>query len=270
MPKAPWWGGVFERLIRSVKRCLKKTIGQAKLTQDELLTAVVEVESVLNSRRLSYLTSDDLDQPLTPSHLLYGRRLLNMPDCNDPDEADEDYNAGPEVLTRRITYLDRTLNNFWTRWQKEYLLEQREAHRHHNGKASPSKVNVRDIVVVHSEKLPRSLWKLGKIERVIPGRDGLIRGALIRVAKRGREATHLSRAISLLYPLETVIGTTTNDSPTGDEDTATDQNSSQVSDTVVTQDTTSKDNESPPHKRPSRRAAFEARDRTISQALSED
>ena len=29
VPKAPWWGGVFERLIRSTKRCLKKTIGQA-------------------------------------------------------------------------------------------------------------------------------------------------------------------------------------------------------------------------------------------------
>ena len=34
--KAPWWGGMFERLIRSTKRCLKKMIGQVKLTFDEL------------------------------------------------------------------------------------------------------------------------------------------------------------------------------------------------------------------------------------------
>ena len=28
--KAPWWGGVFERMVRSMKRCLRKIIGQAK------------------------------------------------------------------------------------------------------------------------------------------------------------------------------------------------------------------------------------------------
>ena len=41
VPKAPWWGGFFERLIRSMKRCLRKSLGQAKLTYDELSTAPV-------------------------------------------------------------------------------------------------------------------------------------------------------------------------------------------------------------------------------------
>ena len=44
--KAPWWGGVFERLVRSVKQCLKKMLGLARLTYDELLTALVEIEMV--------------------------------------------------------------------------------------------------------------------------------------------------------------------------------------------------------------------------------
>ena len=48
-PKAPWWGGMFERLIESMKRCLWKVIGQAEFSYDELLTAVVEAEAVLNS-----------------------------------------------------------------------------------------------------------------------------------------------------------------------------------------------------------------------------
>ena len=25
--KAPWWGGYWERMVQSVKRCLRKTIG---------------------------------------------------------------------------------------------------------------------------------------------------------------------------------------------------------------------------------------------------
>ena len=47
--KAPWWKGVFERVVKSTKRCLRKIIGQAKSSHDELLTAITEVEIVLNS-----------------------------------------------------------------------------------------------------------------------------------------------------------------------------------------------------------------------------
>lgn len=27
LEKAPWWGGMFERMIQGMKRCLQKTIG---------------------------------------------------------------------------------------------------------------------------------------------------------------------------------------------------------------------------------------------------
>ena len=52
-------GGIFERLIKSVKRCLRKIVGQARLTYDEMTTALVEVEGVINSRPLTYVAMDD-------------------------------------------------------------------------------------------------------------------------------------------------------------------------------------------------------------------
>lgn len=42
VPKAPWWGGVFEQIVRCTKRCLRKIIGQAKFSQDKLLTAITD------------------------------------------------------------------------------------------------------------------------------------------------------------------------------------------------------------------------------------
>ena len=79
LEKTPWWGGVFEGLVKSTKRCLRKMVGQARFLYDELLTAVIEVEAIINSHPLSYILADDLEEPLTPLRLLIGRRLLNLP-----------------------------------------------------------------------------------------------------------------------------------------------------------------------------------------------
>lgn len=53
LERAPWWGGMFEWLIKSVKRCLRKIVGRCSLTYKELTTVVTEVEAVLNSRPLT-------------------------------------------------------------------------------------------------------------------------------------------------------------------------------------------------------------------------
>ena len=47
LEKAPWWGGMYERMIKSTKRCLRKMVGQAHFTHDELLTALVETEVII-------------------------------------------------------------------------------------------------------------------------------------------------------------------------------------------------------------------------------
>ena len=66
-------GGFFERMIQVLKHCLRMFVGQAKLTYQELLTSVAKVELIVNSRPLIYM------EPLTPSHLIFGKRLMSLP-----------------------------------------------------------------------------------------------------------------------------------------------------------------------------------------------
>jgi len=55
---------------------VKKTLGRAHIN---VITVVVEVETILNDCPLTYI-SDDLThpEPLTPVHLLYGKRLTRL------------------------------------------------------------------------------------------------------------------------------------------------------------------------------------------------
>ena len=43
LERASWWGGFFERMVRSVKQCLRKVLGNAKLTVEELTTVLIEI-----------------------------------------------------------------------------------------------------------------------------------------------------------------------------------------------------------------------------------
>ena len=48
VPKAPWWGGFWERMVQTVKCSLRKVVGRAILRFDELNTLLIEIESIIN------------------------------------------------------------------------------------------------------------------------------------------------------------------------------------------------------------------------------
>lgn len=106
LEKAPWWGGFFERMIKSTKRCLKKALGKVCLTYEELLTILTEVECILNSRPLTYLYPNDLEEPLTPSHLISSKRLLP-----DTTRSGADNSSTRETDTGRARYLQRSMDH---------------------------------------------------------------------------------------------------------------------------------------------------------------
>ena len=66
-PTASHFGGVWERLIRSVRKVLGSIAGQAVFTDESLSTLLVEVENVLNSRPLTPVSFvDGSHKPLFP------------------------------------------------------------------------------------------------------------------------------------------------------------------------------------------------------------
>ena len=99
------------------------------------------------------MSPDDLDEPLTPAHLLTGRRFTSLPDLLTSNE-DTDYTTpnSPSDITRRVKHLNIVLSHFWKRWRQEYLYELRDAHHSSSkGHTCDRSPNVGDIVVVHDD-----------------------------------------------------------------------------------------------------------------------
>ena len=176
-----------------MKRYHRKMIGRATMTYEELLTAVMEVEMVINSRPISYVSSDDLEEPLTPSHLLAGCRILGLPDNLYYDHLlDPDFELNQPIINKRMRYLKRS----------EYLLSLREQHKIPRGTTEKPQVTVGDIELVHDDSRKRGFWNLGKVEEIISGVDGRVRGAVVTVYTGGRCPTLLRHSIAHHYPLE--------------------------------------------------------------------
>lgn len=190
--RAPWWGGFWERMVGSVKSCLKRNIGKAALDVDQITTVLTEVEAVINSRPMTYVYSEP-NEPnvLTPAHFLCGRRLTTL-----PHHKRGDVTSTRTELVGRWSHRQRLMNMFWNRWAKEYLYNLRSAHARRP--QSSSGLNVGDVVIVHDDHVPRLFWRTGRILECFPGRDGNVRACKIKLCN----GSEVRRPVQRLYPLE--------------------------------------------------------------------
>ena len=116
---------------------------------------MVEIESMLNDRLLTYVTSDLQDpQPLTPSHLLYGRRIQQTPRPLDDQEEENDPSFVDSVdLRKRVDKLTKLIGHFSSRWKREYLTSLREFYK--TSRQSKQLIRTGDVVIVHEDNKPR-------------------------------------------------------------------------------------------------------------------
>ena len=79
-PGASHMSGVWERLVKSVKRSPKAILGKDPINEEVLQTVFTEAERIANSRPLTRNSSSpNDDEPLTPSHFLNIRPTVNQP-----------------------------------------------------------------------------------------------------------------------------------------------------------------------------------------------
>ncbi|XP_065073041.1 uncharacterized protein LOC135697355 [Ochlerotatus camptorhynchus] len=172
-PSAPHMGGAWERMVRSVKEALHVFTDGRKLTDEILQTALIEAEHLVNSRPLTYVSTNVKEdkEALTPNHFLRGR-------------------SSAECLPSRIPVdLADTLRSRYSRAQQrsKWYLDDR-------------KVAIGDLVfVADGEK--RNTWERGLVTQVFVGSDGRILSASVQTS-RGEKLRPVSKLAVLEIEVE--------------------------------------------------------------------
>ncbi|XP_068246895.1 uncharacterized protein [Palaemon carinicauda] len=143
MPRAPWKGGFFERLIGVTKRTHQIALGKKYLPDAHVLTLVKEAEAVVNNRPLIYSGDKCEDEVLTPSHFVRGNPIHLMA----PILPDDHLNATFTSRRLRDSYFKLTdsLKAFRERWRKEYLSALRARHDCRSGTMTTTERRVRTV-----------------------------------------------------------------------------------------------------------------------------
>ena len=95
--------------------------------------------------------------------------------------------------------LDNLFSHCYERWRKEYLVNLRKSHKRATTKGVHPTVQIGDVVVMEEGNMPRSSWRLSKVEGLIKGHDNQVRGARVKVAKTNAV---VQRPVSRLYKIE--------------------------------------------------------------------
>jgi hypothetical protein len=186
-PGAPHMGGIWERMVQSVKKALYAVLKEQAPKDEVLLTLMAEAEHIVNSRPITFVSSDAADpEALTPNHFLIG----TSSGLQSPGEFVE----ADLCLRRRWRISQRLTDHFWRRWMREYIPTLNKRSKWFQRKKP---ISVGDVALLADEDNPRNIWPLGRIVNLYPGKDGQVRVADIKTIR----GTY-RRPVSKLIPLD--------------------------------------------------------------------
>ena len=173
LPYTSHRGGVWERMIRETRQILKAIANEQLLSEEQLVTFMVEAECIINDRPIASVSNDPRDLlALTPSMLLLMKSNISIP----PGVFDKKDNYARRWW-RQVQYL---ADIFWRRWIREYLptLQQRN-----KWQTKRQDIKIDDIVIITDDNISRGQWPLGRVIDVVKSRDGHVCSCVVKTSQ---------------------------------------------------------------------------------------
>jgi len=199
--KAPWYGGLYERLIGVIKNAYYRIFGDHSVHAQTFQRTLKNLQVMINERPLCPDTTGNGQLALTPAHFLHANFGTFSIDCDRPINNDT---VTAEHLIRIWKSDIEYLKKAWLAWKDEYLIYLRDKIPKTTASAyrtSNFKPKVGDLVLVLDFQTAPGKYKLATITNLHVSKDKQIRKVDIRFPS-GALST---RAVKSLAPLETRV-----------------------------------------------------------------
>ena len=163
-PIAPHYGGIFEIMVKAMKRALRAVMMTADLHEEQFRTVISKCMHMLNNRPIQMVGDAQDLEPLTPNHFLIGDLGGAV---FPPDFPEEEGN-----LDQRLKYVITIQQHIWKRFQEEIvpLLGPRT-----RWSAERENIKVDEVVIEVDANTHRGSWRMMRVNKIIESEDGLVR-----------------------------------------------------------------------------------------------
>ena len=141
--------------------------------------------------------------------MIYGRRITSTPNATHYKVIGTNHS-----LTKKSHHHRHVLQQLTNQWRGEYLMELKERSQVGSKGSNKRRISIGDLVLLKNDSTSKAFWKLGKVKELIPGKDGNVRAAVVKVANNSGCLSHLRRVVRHLVPIEVKVqseSTTTNE-----------------------------------------------------------
>ena len=173
VPQRPHSNSSVEVSIKIFKAALRRALGAARVTEDELTTIFAECSALVNSRPLGTLPSSHETLPISPSMLVKGSddatAILPTPD----PETDKS-------LAERFNAREKMLNAFWAIWHKMWLQNLAVTNYWHRNSHIVLKEG--QVLQIQDPSQKRFDYRFGVIVKLHKSKDGKVRSCDLRLS----------------------------------------------------------------------------------------
>lgn len=169
-PLASHHNGAVESMVKCTKIALNKIVKGHLLSEEDYRTIFLEITACINSRPLWPASDGDVGgTPITCEDLIRPRGLPR-----DPIELNIAVNP-----RKRYQLIQNMVNEWWRLWMLHFTPNLQTRKKWFKIREN---LEVGDIVLVVDTDAPRSHWKMGRVTKIYPGNDGLVRSARIKTS----------------------------------------------------------------------------------------
>ena len=170
-PAAPNFGGVYERMVRSVKDGLKVLINSEYNSYEVLATALSEVVNTVNNRPLTFVSvnQDDI-RAITPNDIIL------LKENNTQLDEEIQFDCNPKKAWKNSHAI---ADKFWKTWIKSYRPLLLKRSKWPDNRSDPD-LKVGDYVYIIDENEIRGRYLKGIITKTYPDKNNRVRVADIQ------------------------------------------------------------------------------------------